>query len=155
MLSIKDGDFPIAGESPHGQQYVGHSHFWERALLSRRQFMTTAAATTGVVLGSGLWMPGMALAAGESAPRPVPEGFTAFGTFFHLDPTSPGPNAENSSIFDLQGSVGAAHLQGTGTGTNTNNGSTQSLLFDVDMRFMQGMYIGLDGQKHNGTFSFI
>jgi len=123
-------------------------------MLSRRQFMTAAAATTGVVLGSGLWMPGLAQASGN-APRPIPGGFPLFGKFFHVDPSSPGPNAENSSIFDFHGSIGAADIRGTGTGTNTDNGSTHSLLFDVDMRFMQGVYIGLDGEKHYGTFSFI
>jgi hypothetical protein len=61
-LSIRDIDFPTFGESPHDHHYVGHTHFWERALLSRRRFMTAAAATTGVVLGSGLWMPGLAQA---------------------------------------------------------------------------------------------
>jgi hypothetical protein len=44
---------------------------------------------------------------------------------------------------------------GTGTGTNTDTGTTTSLLFDVDMRFMQGVYIGLDGEKHNSTFDLI
>ena len=154
MLSIRDIDSPTFGASPHDHHYVGHTHFWERALLSRRQFMTAAAATTGVVLGSGLWMPGL-VQAGDNAPRPIPGGFPLFGKFFHVDPSSPGPNAENSSIFDFHGTIGAAHIGGTGTGTNTDNGSTRHLLFDVDMRFMQGVYIGLDGEKHHGTFSFI
>ena len=154
MLIIKDGDFPAHGESHHSQHYVGHTHFWERALLSRRQFMTAAAATTGVVLGSGLWMPKLALAAG-SDPKPIPGGFSLLGKFFHVDPSSPGSNAENSSIFDFHGTIGAAHIGGTGTGTNTDNGSTRHLLFDVDMRFMQGVYIGLDGHKHHGTFAFM
>lgn len=30
-----------------------------------------------------------------------------------------------------------------------------SLLFDVDNRFMKGVYIGVDGNKHTGTFGFI
>jgi len=153
-LSIRDRDFPSFEESPHIHHYVGHTHFWERALLSRRQFMTAAAATTGVVLGSGLWMPGLAQA-GDNAPRPIPGGFPLFGKFFHVDPTSPGTDTENSTIFDFHGSIGAADVRGTGTGTNTKTGNTSSLIFDVDMRFMQGVYIGLDGEKHHGTFSFI
>lgn len=154
-MSIRDRDFPTFGESHHGQRYVGHTHFWERALLSRRQFMTAAAATTGVVLGSGLWMPGLALAHGN-APRPIPGGVQPFGPgteVFHV--FLPGHGAEPSTITDFHGSIGVAALQGTGTGTNTDTGSTSSLLFDVDMRFMQGVYIGLDGEKHHGTFSFI
>ena len=153
-MNFRDRDFPAFGESHHGQHYVGHTHFWERALLSRRQFMLTAAGTTGAILSSGLWMPGSALA-WSSAPQPIPGGFPAFGKFFHVDPTSPGPDTENSTIFDFHGSIGAAHLQGTGAGTNTQTGNTSSLLFDVDMRFMQGAYVGLDGKTHTGTFSLI
>jgi hypothetical protein len=153
MLSIRDIDSPNVGESPHDHHYVGHTHFWERALLSRRQFMTGAAATTGIVLGSGLWMPGLAHAWGN-APRPIPGGFEFNGTLFHVDGSSPGLT-ENSSIYDFHGSIGAAIIDGTGTGTNRKTGVTTSLSFDTDMRFMQGVYIGSDGKKHHGTFSFI
>jgi len=153
MLSIRDIDSPNVGESPHDHHYVGHTHFWERALLSRRQFMTAAAATTGVVLGSGLWMPELAQA-WSNAPRPIPGGFTFGNSFFHIDPMSPGVT-ENSTIYDFHGSIGAAIIDGTGTATHTDTGVTKSLNFDTDMRFMQGVYIGLDGKKHNGTFGLI
>jgi hypothetical protein len=154
-LSIRDLVSPNVGGSPHGHHYVGHTHFWERALLSRRQFMLTAAGTTGAVLSSGLWMPGLALAHGdEAAPKPIPGVFPFNGKFFHLDDSSPGLT-ENSSIFDFHGAIGAAIVDGTGTGTNTDTGVTTSLNFDTDMRFMQGVYIGLDGEKHQGTFSLI
>ncbi len=79
--------------------------------------MTAAAATTGVVLGSGLWMPGLAQAWGN-APRPIPGVFTFNGKDFHVDPMSPGLT-ENSSIYDFHGSIGAAIIDGTGTGTST------------------------------------
>jgi hypothetical protein len=153
LLSIRDIDSPNVGESPHGHQYVGHTHFWERALLSRRQFMTAAATTTGVVLGSGLWMPGLAQA-WENAPRPIPGVFPFNGKVFHVDASSPGLT-ENSSIFDFHGAIGAAIIDGTGTGTNTETGVTTSFTFDTDMRFMQGIYMGMDGEKHQGTFSLI
>ena len=152
-MHIPQEDLPSIGQSHHGHHHVGHTHFWERAMLSRRQFMLTAAGTTGAVLSSGLWMPGSALA-WDNAPRPIPGGFPFNGNFFHVDPLSPGLT-ENSSIFDFHGSIGAAVIDGTGTGTHTKTGVTTSLNFDTDMRFMQGVYIGLDGKKHQGTFSFI
>ena len=155
-MRLPQGDFPVTGPSHDGRRYVGHTHFWERALMSRRQFMTTAAGTTGVVLASGLWMPGRALA-DNAAPKPIPGDFQFFGpgtTVFHVDSLSPGPT-ENSTIFDFDGAIGAAIVDGTGTATNTDTGTTSSLLFDTDMRFMQGVYIGLDGEKHRGTFSLI
>jgi len=118
--------------------------------------MLTAAGATSAVLSSGLWMPGLALAQDDgAAPKPVPEGFTAFGKFFHTDPAAPGPAAENSAIFDFQGFIGVAALGGTGMGIDTSTGKQHPLLFDVDMRFMQGVYVGVDGQQHTSTFGFI
>ncbi len=143
------------GGSHTGHHYVGHTHFWERAMLSRRQFMRTAAGATGVVLASGLWMPGRALA-DSAAPKPIPGGIQPFGPgteVFHVFPIAPG--VELSTITDFHGSIGGAEIQGTGTGTNTGTGTTSSLLFDVDMRFIQGVYIGMDEVKHSGTFAFV
>ena len=42
-----------------------------------------------------------------------------------------------------------AQVQGTGTGTNAD-GSTETLLYDTDMRFMKGVYVGKDGAVHKG-----
>src|SRR6266700_7817621 len=109
MLSIRDIDSLTFGESPLDHHSVGHTHFWERALLSRRQFMTAAAGTTGVVLGSGLWMPGLALANGSAAPRPIPGGVQPFGPgteLFHVFLV--GPGVEESTIADFHGFIGAA-----------------------------------------------
>jgi len=143
------------GQSQNGQHYVGHTHFWERAMMSRRRFMATAAGATGVVLASGLWMPGLALA-DNAAPKPIPGGIQFFGPgteVFHVFPIAHG--FEPSSITDFHGFIAAAEVQGTGTATDTNTGTTSSLTFDVDNRFMQGIYIGVDGEKHRGTFGFI
>ncbi|HKV56981.1 MAG TPA: twin-arginine translocation signal domain-containing protein [Ktedonobacteraceae bacterium] len=152
-MSISQRGSPDMGGSH--PRHVGHTHFWERAMLSRRQFMETAAGATGVVLASGFWMPGRALA-DNAAPRPIPGGIQPFGPgteLFHVFPIAPG--VELSTITDFHGSIGGAEVQGTGTATNTGTGATSALLFDVDMRFMQGVYVGMDGETHRGTFSFI
>lgn len=148
----------MEGQSHDGHRYVGHAHFWERAMLSRRQFIRTSVGATGAVLSSGLWLPAVARAAENDhvAPRPIPGGiqFPFAGTeLFHVFP--PVHGAEPSTIFDFKGFVGLAHIRGTGTGTNTLTGTTTSLLFDVDNRFMKGIYVGVDGKKHTGTFGFI
>ena len=59
-----------------------------------------------------------------------------------------------SSITDFKGSVGVAQVQGTGTGRKPN-GKVETLLFDTDMRFMKGVYVGQDGAVHRGTFGFV
>jgi hypothetical protein len=46
--------------------------------------------------------------------------------------------------------VGGSETRGTAHG---NDGSTY--VFDCDMRFMQGLYVGLDGRQHIGSFGFI
>lgn len=147
-MSTRQGDSLMSGQSPGGQSYVGHTHFWQRAMMTRRQFIGTSAAATGAILSSGLWTPGLALASG-AAPKPIPGGLLPFHIFL------PGHGSEPSTITDFHGFIGLAHVQGKGTGTNTDTGQQSTLTFDVDVRFMQGVYIGTDGEKHLGTFSFI
>ena len=65
------------------------------------------------------------------------------------------PGLELATITDFDGTIGVTDVQGTGKGTNTRTGQTMDLLFDSDMRFMKGTYIGVDGQRRTGTFGFI
>jgi hypothetical protein len=135
---------------------IGHAHFWQRA-LSRRQLLKATAGTAVAAATSGLWLPALAHAArpGSSEPRPIPGGIQPFGPgteIFHL--FLPGPNDEPSVITDFNGFVGVALIRGTGTRTHPD-GHTTPQLFEVDMRFMEGVYVGLDGQHRRGTFAFI
>jgi hypothetical protein len=144
------GDSLKEGQSYKGHRYVGHAHFWERAMLSRRQFIGISVGSTGAVLSSGLWLPAVAHAGEDNhvAPRPIPGGIQPFGPgteVFHV--FLPEHGAEPSTIFDFNGFVGAAHLQGTGTGTDTSTGTTTPLVFDVDNRFMKGVYVGGGREK--------
>jgi hypothetical protein len=79
----------------------------------------------------------------------LPSGDTPFHVL--LD-----PNNENATITDFSGVIGVAHIQGTGTQLNTaTHVATPGLLYDADMRFMQGKYVGVDGDLHRGTFGFL
>jgi hypothetical protein len=131
----------------HGPR--GHRHFWERA-LSRRQFLGTGAAATGAAMTAPLWVPAL-VEASSIDPTPIPE--TLFGvTPFHI--LLPG-QGEPGAITDFKGVTGLSAVSGTGTGTNTNTGASTHMVFDADMRFQQGQYIGMDGQNHEGTFVFV
>lgn len=55
-----------------------------------------------------------------------------------------------SQITDFNGFLGVANVDGTGT-----DGTGNTLLFDVDMRFMKGAYVAMDGNTYHATFSFI
>ncbi len=153
-MNARQGDGPTIGPPHAGHRYVGHHHFWERALMSRRQFIGAATGATGAVLalGTGLVLPRLALAA-ASDPNPIPGGVVLGGQLFHV--FFLGEGNEPSTITDFKGSVGVAEVQGTGTGINTRTGHHETLNFDTDMRFMQGIYIGMDGKQHSDTFGFI
>jgi hypothetical protein len=158
-----DSGFRSLGPSQGGRPYKGHAHFWERA-MSRRQFISAAA---GAALSSGLWTPLLAQAAPPSssiAPTPIPGGGQPFGPgteVFHnyappVDPQIgglPWPELDLSQITDFNGAMAVARIQGDGTLTQ---GAiiTQDVYYDADMRFMQGLYVGVDGQEHQGTFGF-
>jgi len=133
----------------------GSSSHYARHGLSRRALIGGAAAVAaGASLGSGLAWPAAASAAGFSVPppRPTPATTTVNGVAFHFVPF--GPGVDPSSITDFKGFVGVADVRGTGTATNPD-GSAETLLFDTDMRFMQGTYVGLDGERHEATFGFV
>ena len=127
--------------------------------LSRRQFFrTTGAVLLGAALGSELWRPGSVAAHGTHDPVPIPGGTPILGGAFHvfgpgvIDPD----DAEPSSITDFNGFVGIAFISGTVTRTNTATGEVRTLPFiESDLRFMQGVFRGQDGNMHQGAFGFI
>ena len=134
----------------------GHSHFWDRT-FARRQLMKTMAGAAGLGLVSGLSLPRLALAQDESGePKPIPGGVSPFGISIHHFPL-PAPGTplsqltEPSEITDFNGFIGGTRIRGAGTGT----GFSQTLAFQTDMGFMQGEFVGEDGEHHHGTFVFI
>ena len=138
--------WPVPFDAMSSSHYARHG-------FSRRAFIGGTAVATGAALGSGLLSPAASLAWNR---RPVPKPTTAIipieGLDFHF--TVFGPGVDPSSITDFKGFVGVADVRGTGTATNPD-GSAETLLFDTDMRFMQGTYVGLDGERHEATFGFV
>jgi hypothetical protein len=123
--------------------------------LSRRQLLRRSAMTLGASAGLGLLHPNPASASVSAAPRPIPGGFrlsdfTPVATGADLHFLLPGIRFEMSTITDFVGVVGGSETRGTAHGSD---GSTH--VFDCDMRFMQGVYVGLDGRPHIGSFGFI
>src|SRR5439155_24398293 len=73
------------------------------------------------------------------------------------DPTGEHPAGRDPSvIFNLQGSIGQADFVGiTGTAIDLSTGDTAPYLFNTDMRFMTGVFVGTDGIERHGSFVFI
>ncbi len=125
--------------------------------LSRRRFLRTAAGLTGGILGAGLWCPPRAWARHPVPPQPLPGGIIANvgGEQFFIHHYPPASGNEPSQITDLNGHVGNTRILGTGVGRNTDTGEEMDLVFQADMGFMQGDYVGEDGRRHEGTFGFV
>lgn len=108
------------------------------------------------------WDRALAQASDVPAPKPIEGGgFEIEGELLHVYDYLPGN--EPSTIGDFRGLVAINHLQGEGTVTRGGPASGLSratktgdrLVYDADMRIMKGLYIGEDGQEHEGTFGFI
>ena len=126
--------------------------------LSERTAVGTEQHAASAFLGTS---PGS-----DPAPTPIPGGFNArdaFGPrfpdrFFHL--FLPGQGTEPSTIFNFHGKLAILNIHGTGTRTDFDPQSgqianeTPNLPFATDVRFMQGTYVGADGQQHQATFAF-
>jgi hypothetical protein len=86
---------------------------------------------------------------------------TVFDTFIHhYGPPPAGPDrlqkmGDQSQITDFDGIVTANRVTGTGRGTDMRAGTTKAMPYRADMGFMQGVYVGEDGQRREGTFGFI
>jgi hypothetical protein len=119
--------------------------------MSRRTFLGSAAGVAGAAVGAGLLPVNVLAGKPTSDATPKPTSNTVFDTF-HV--TFFGPGVDPSSIGDFNGFVAVADVQGTGTATNPD-GTTETLLFDTDMRIMSGVYVGQDGAVHKGTFGFV
>jgi hypothetical protein len=91
-------------------------------------------------------------------PLPIPEGRLTPNRFGgpdgHLntpgpvDSTVPGVGGDPSTITDFNGFIGVAQVTSTGTDNSGN-----ALLWRTDVRFMTGVYRGVDGNLHQGTFA--
>ncbi len=123
--------------------------------VSRRAFLRGSAGAAGLLLGSGLLqqLPALAAPPGTGQPKPIPGGITVGGTTFHL--FLPGPGAEPATITDLNGFSGVAVVDGTWAATGTPTGGVSSGVWEADMRFMKGLFVGTEGQRRQGTFAFI
>jgi hypothetical protein len=138
--------------------------------LTRRNLIRGAAGTAAGagLLGSTLQLPVFARDEDEEERRckPVPRPIKHISTppgghFFFPGPvdanptTSPDTGHDPSIITDFSGAIGQVDLIFSGTGTDLNTGASATYDFHTDMRFMEGVFVGLDNEQHRGSFGFI
>ena len=130
--------------------------------VSRREFVRGAggAIAAGAALGSSVLHPRVVHAA-QDDPLPIPGGTPGLGGAFHVyAPTPDGSldpiDAQPSLITNFNGVVALAYISGMVTRTKISTGEQDQLPFNgADMRFMQGVYRGVDGKPRQGTFALI
>ena len=129
--------------------------------ISRRRFIRTASGVVaaGAAVGSPFLWP-QPVHAQSDEPFPIPGGSPNLPGFHVYGPTPDNSfdpiDAEPSLITDFDGVVGLAYIDGTVTRTQISNGETAELPFLFsDMRFMKGVYRGMDGKPRQGTFALI
>ena len=119
------------------------SERFQRSWFGRRALIVCVVACVFAVAATA------ALGRGKPGdPKPIPGGFAIGSSFFHVMP--PFLPFEMSTIGDLDGTIGAAEIQGTARGSD---GTTYT--FDADMRFVEGVYIDTAGHVQHGSFAFI
>ena len=94
--------------------------------------------------------------AADDDPVPV-QGSPALAPFSLWAPGAFDPvDADPITITDFNGVAGLAYISGMVHRTNTVTGEVDDFPFnDADMRFMQGVYRGVDGKPRQGTFGFV
>jgi len=145
------------------------------AELSRRSFFARAATAGGAVLLSSndpakVWADDDTSSCGLcNFPVPIPHinmpppGGAHFyfpgpvdGSAVATDPSGAHPEGRDPSvIFNFEGFIGAADLNLTGTGTDLTTGATAPYQFHIDMRFMNGVFVGTDGIQRKASFAFV
>ncbi len=122
----------------------------EKRAISRAGVIKTSVALGGAVLGTDLLRPTRAGAVSiASQPKPILQGGIPGAPAFRVHLF--GPGKEPSTITDFNGYVGVTDVQGMATNAATG----ERFLVDTDMRFMDGVYVGVDGRVHRGTFGFV
>jgi hypothetical protein len=153
------------------EKSISREKFQEK-WLTRRNLIRGAAGTAagaGLLLGAGLRSSALADDDDEGKRnrcKAVPRTITHISTppgahFFFPGPvdasptTSPDTGHDPSIITDFSGVIGQADLILSGTGTDLHTGASAKYDFHTDMRFMDGVFVGLDNERHRGSIGFI
>ncbi len=122
---------------------AGHRLFLER--LEDRNLLSGGLSESLVQLGGATPLP---------IPLPLTSAASPFGgpdiyqNFQGPADGQPPFGNEPNQITNFDGFYGGARVQGSGKDGNGN-----PLLWDADLRFMKGVYRGLDGTLHQATFA--
>lgn len=123
--------------------------------ISRRAFLGGGLAAAGTVTATQLIGKGIPFGGppAPGTPVPIPNGITVAGKLFHVFPPGSSAASEESTIYNANGFLGVASINGQGLGT-TSKGST-TLYYGADIRFIDGEYVDTAGRLRHATFGFV
>ncbi len=115
-------------------------------------------AVGSMALAVTLFLPSAAVAAPVVEPQHIAGGIQIpEGPLIHVFAPGPkslgfqGKDIEPSTMTDFRGFEAMAYINGTATDSEGNS----YVIGFSDMRVYSGTYVGVDGQRHHGTFAFI
>jgi len=123
--------------------------------MSRRRFIEgTGGLVAAAAIGQVAQTRALLAAGNDPVPIPGSPNLAPFSVWAPIFVDS--IDADPSSITNFNGVAGIAYVNGMVRRTNTVTGEVDVLPFiDADMRFMQGVYRGVDGRPRQGTFGFV
>lgn len=125
------------------------------AAVSRRSFIRgTGALVAAAAVGQAVRPTALYAAGADPIPVSGSPNLAPFSVWAPIFVDS--IDADPASIANFNGVAAIAYINGMVRRTNTVTGEVDVLPFlDADMRFMQGVYRGLDGKPRQGTFGFV
>ena len=114
----------------------------------------TGAVVAAAAAGRAISPHTLYAAGADPIPVPGSPGLAPFSVWAPIFVDS--IDADPASITNFNGVAAIAYINGMVRRTNTVTGQVDVLpVLDADMRFMQGVYRGLDGKPRQGTFGFV
>jgi hypothetical protein len=148
----RTGPGPAALVPTRPPQWRSIRHKLSLEALENRNLLSGGLSQTLVALGGATPLPVHLRPGYEANPFGGPDIYQNFPGPADTDPSiSPLLGNDPSQITDFYGSYGGARVQGSGMSAEVN-GTHNTYLWDADLRFMQGVYRGLNGHFYQGTF---
>ena len=124
--------------------------------FSRRRFLRAASGVSGLLLVAGKSLP---VSAATCDPAAIPETLVLGGGLPDIHVQLPGvltaADTDPSTIWNFNGHVGLAVVDGVGVRTDLRTGMRTRMPYEVDLRFMQGEFVSARRRHCHGTFALI
>jgi len=134
----------------------GHAHFCATCCAFTARISRMTAAASGLLFGGLSHHQWRRRLERFQHPQADPGRHSASwpgNEIFHIFLPAPVSSLPQSPT--LTATSASPNVGGMGTQTDTNTNTSKRVAFDVDVRFMRGVYAGEDGRVHRNAFVFV